>query len=315
MSTRSDYEDDEVRRAYHALSDDEVPPALDQRIIEAARSAIESQRQKARWRRWLPPLALAASLVVAIVIVLDPDARKKAEVASVPRAAPTAVHEIQMTSRSPARANPDEPTESFSDHGEREQSVTDPKEGKPQEGVRTQRAATANRARSAPRPQETSVAVSPVIQATTAAPTPPPPAAPSERDANADDEQTSMAERRLEAASQGDRRHVTPQATVSGSLARIPRAAKEQDAATASDVHEAPAGEEVRVSPALDPQMTAWLEKIHALQSEGKHGRAKREIEKFKRAYPHVDVEGALEALKRGDSENGSSGKSVGRFV
>jgi hypothetical protein len=64
-----------VSRAYRALPDDGPPPGLDAAILAKARAAIgerpASELQQRRWRRIAVPVALAASVVMAIGVVLE----------------------------------------------------------------------------------------------------------------------------------------------------------------------------------------------------------------------------------------------------
>ena len=75
----SEHEDDDVRRSYRSLPHDEVPPEVDARVLDAARIAL-AQRRKRSWLRWSAPIALAASVLVVVAVVLDPGARKTATV-------------------------------------------------------------------------------------------------------------------------------------------------------------------------------------------------------------------------------------------
>lgn len=82
MSNRPDTPPDEyarghtpVSRAYRALPDEGPPPELDDVILAKARAAVAdrpvSELQQRRWRRFAVPVALAASVVMAIGVVLE----------------------------------------------------------------------------------------------------------------------------------------------------------------------------------------------------------------------------------------------------
>jgi hypothetical protein len=59
---------DGVRRAYRALGDEPVPPALDASVLDMARAAVRPKRVRARW---IVPASLAATVLVAVGISLD----------------------------------------------------------------------------------------------------------------------------------------------------------------------------------------------------------------------------------------------------
>jgi len=61
-----------VSQRYRDLDADEVPPRRDAAVLAQARAAVESRRgRKPAWRKWGAPLALAASAVMAVAIVLE----------------------------------------------------------------------------------------------------------------------------------------------------------------------------------------------------------------------------------------------------
>lgn len=82
MTHLSDKElDDYLRREspvsarYRTLGADDVPPALDAAVMAQARAAVarptKSRKQLPAWVRWGSPLALAASAVMIVAIVLE----------------------------------------------------------------------------------------------------------------------------------------------------------------------------------------------------------------------------------------------------
>jgi hypothetical protein len=61
-----------VSQRYRELEADAVPPELDAAVLAQARAAVEKPKAgKPRWMRWTAPLAIAASAVMAIAVVLD----------------------------------------------------------------------------------------------------------------------------------------------------------------------------------------------------------------------------------------------------
>lgn len=62
----------EVSQRYRELGSD-VPPELDRRVLAAARAAVanEGARRSRSWLRWSAPVALAASVVLVVTVVLE----------------------------------------------------------------------------------------------------------------------------------------------------------------------------------------------------------------------------------------------------
>lgn len=59
---------DDVRRTYGELGDEPIPPALDARVLDAARAAVRPRHTRARW---IVPVSLAATVVLAVGVALD----------------------------------------------------------------------------------------------------------------------------------------------------------------------------------------------------------------------------------------------------
>jgi hypothetical protein len=61
-----------VSQRYREVEADEVPPELDAKVLAQARAATATQRKsKPAWMKWSAPLALAASGVLIVAIVLE----------------------------------------------------------------------------------------------------------------------------------------------------------------------------------------------------------------------------------------------------
>lgn len=58
----------DVRRAYAELGDEPVPPSLDVDVLQRARAAVRPARARPRW---IVPVSLAASVVLAVGVALD----------------------------------------------------------------------------------------------------------------------------------------------------------------------------------------------------------------------------------------------------
>lgn len=85
----------QLSKRYRALGSDEVPAQLDGLILAQAREAVAarpaSSRKKPAWMRWTPPLALAASMVLVISIVIESGTRHEVtmrDMATMPQSAP-----------------------------------------------------------------------------------------------------------------------------------------------------------------------------------------------------------------------------------
>lgn len=78
-----------VSQRYRELDHAEVPAELDQRVLATARAAV-GQSGKAgsfRWKRWSAPVALAASAVLAVTVVIE-NGLKNEVVLTTPASAP-----------------------------------------------------------------------------------------------------------------------------------------------------------------------------------------------------------------------------------
>ncbi|MET0988660.1 MAG: hypothetical protein ABW034_25000 [Steroidobacteraceae bacterium] len=307
VDNRFEHEDPDVRQAYRALPDLEIPAALDERVLEAARTAIAKRRNPA-WKRWSAPLALAASLTVVIAIVLDPGARKNASALHSPPTAPARVaHKVEAPKQQPPSVG--------SRAAAPAELLKEEKRAAPAKEPSQEMTVTAQRRQEALQDVPVSILVMPEPETYYERPPAmvapslslPAPAATDERtDAVHSAAQAETSPAAPEAATQsGASERAAVTASRSSSLSEVARRAKAEAPAGAAAKERDAQGEvssveEVAVAGSVqDPKITRWLQKIHTLQSEGKPKRAAREIEKLKRAYPDVNVEDALEALRQ----------------
>jgi len=64
--------DSDVSQHYRNIDSTDVPPALDSAVLAQAREAVvRKSNRKPAWTRWTAPIALAASLVLGVAIVLE----------------------------------------------------------------------------------------------------------------------------------------------------------------------------------------------------------------------------------------------------
>lgn len=91
---------------YRELEMDEVPAEVDARVLADAQRAVRAKPgAAARWRRWAPPVAIAASAVLAISVVLDGSVQREAAmVAPAQDASAPAAEQVQADSIAPAEA-------------------------------------------------------------------------------------------------------------------------------------------------------------------------------------------------------------------
>ena len=103
----------QLSKRYRALGADEVPAELDNRVLAQARQAVAvkpaSSRKKPAWMRWTAPLALAASMVLVISIVIESGTQHEVTMrdmaATLPQSAPEQA--AATASDKPAKRNSD----------------------------------------------------------------------------------------------------------------------------------------------------------------------------------------------------------------
>ncbi|HKU13098.1 MAG TPA: hypothetical protein VJQ52_01810 [Steroidobacteraceae bacterium] len=103
----------EISARYRETGREDVPPELDRRVLDAARAAVASEGTKRprSWLRWSAPVALAASVVLAVTVVVErgvqndelvvPQAKEATVIQSVPQA-PAVVLQSRPAAAPPA---------------------------------------------------------------------------------------------------------------------------------------------------------------------------------------------------------------------
>lgn len=99
-----------MSRQYRQLPSADVPAELDRLVLRRAQEAVKARPAKSRaWVRWSGPLALAASAVLVISIVLESGVHKEAAVSGVPASAPVETQILRETAEQPVESRAAEP--------------------------------------------------------------------------------------------------------------------------------------------------------------------------------------------------------------
>jgi hypothetical protein len=283
----------DVSRRYHELEADDVPPQLDAAVIARARAALEPAKRKPAWVKWGAPLALAASAVLVVAIVLEVGVQEEVrmpapQVELTTKAAPAPPAEI-----APASQSAEAPRVTADDASANAEA--------PQ-----QRKATTSRARSATSTDREAVAETVV---TTSQPFSAPVDAPQAVPQTAHARQAEIANTAQVPGQSADQvpgqsadlsrsEHETAQ-FASGALdsdrrqeqvANVPAGASRSTAITppvapvAAPRAPAPSAQAPRLAP------EAWLEQIRVLRREGKVIEADRQWREFRESYPQFEV-------------------------
>ena len=132
-----DLRDPELSRLYKQASHAEPPPALDAAILPAARAVAAPQRPpRPWWRRVQAPLALAATVVLAVVLTLSMDRNPPpdGEIPATPsgKERPPATEQVAPASRNAAEAlTPAAPAAGMPARKEAQRSKTTPEKQTP----------------------------------------------------------------------------------------------------------------------------------------------------------------------------------------
>ena len=74
----------DISQRYRELGREDVPPELDRRVLDAARAAVANVKggRSRSWLRWSAPVALAASLVLVVTVVIESGVQNDASFAT-----------------------------------------------------------------------------------------------------------------------------------------------------------------------------------------------------------------------------------------
>jgi hypothetical protein len=89
----------DISQRYRELGREDVPPELDRRVLGEARAAAASGAGRSRsWLRWGAPLALAASVMLAVTVVIESGPQNDSSFAT----EPAAVEEVRLQAQQSA---------------------------------------------------------------------------------------------------------------------------------------------------------------------------------------------------------------------
>lgn len=281
----------DVSQRYRELGRDEVPPELDSRVLASARAAVANQSTKRSrsWLRWSTPIALAASVVLVVTVVLERGGQNRL-VAIPPYAVETPQPSSEMTPKVESAANAIEERKQTEDFAPQPASVTRAVPPPPQQPAKEKSEARRDEADEADEAQlfgfappsevpaqapEVRDEAQPQLRAAPSAVAPPPePVTVTannslERNKSAADSSAEIQEVVITGMRRSAGRGAGPRGTVTRAV---------------SSTQATPAAE----SEQSDPQ--TWLEDIRDLRRAGKTDEADREWERFRKAFPDFEV-------------------------
>jgi hypothetical protein len=298
--------DSSVSRQYRRLEDAEVPAELDRLVLRQAAQAVKSRSTgRPAWLRWTAPLAIAASAVLALSIVIQTGLRDDTVTAvTAPQFSeplrqalrddsPEMERDLAQSKQSQERSadevmpmaaarEPDLPTV----------AAAVPAPPPPQIDVPVREVPPVVAATSARPPRPTPTMTSPTIQSHRAAPAAAvPPGAQRRRASERSVEQSmEIAARELQAMAsevEAARRAEQQNAAIADDVAR---ARMEEAAAAAAKAYsrDVPAAAPAAPRSYSDPE--AWLKDIRELRKANKQEEADREWMRFREAFPDHEV-------------------------
>jgi hypothetical protein len=282
----------DISQRYRELGREDVPPELDRRVLDEARAAVANVKggRSRSWLRWSAPVALAASLVLVVTVVIESGVQNDAsfatkvmqEKAAEPQFVPEAPAPVVLQVPPPAAA-PEETlakiAKNAKEEAERSDGAAREKVRAEAKGMRDQAAATS------PVAVDTMTVAPPESQLANSQP-PPSPAfagAPSVQPASSRAEVDSTA-----AKVQADSEELSEVSSTSNSRAR--RAGR-----TAGPRSTIPSALSTETRPAADEDAVEsdpakWLEQIRDLRRASKVDEADRAWLRFREAYPDFPV-------------------------
>jgi hypothetical protein len=281
----------DISQHYRELGHDDVPPELDRRVLEAARAAVadEGARRSRTWLRWSAPVALAASVVLVVTVVIEngvpkdtvyvaqPASEESKEDSKLYREAPAVAPQFVPEAPAPelaAVAPPPPAAPQPASEPERSLAKAELRDKRVANVVVPEEITVAAKARR-DQMQDSPVAVSSVVDAAeqqlAGSAAVPVPRERAEAETDSDVSEVSVTGSRARRAT--GRRTAGPRSPISGpSLSGEMR----QSADTAAQAEQ--------------PEPEKWLEEIRDLRRKGRIVDADREWQQFVEAYPDFEV-------------------------
>jgi len=282
--------DSDVSRRYRELGRDDVPPELDRRVLAAARDAVanEGTRRSRSWLRWSAPVALAASVVLVVTVVLERGPED--ELTAVPAAAPAEPRKLADEVERQRAAKPEESRPVYI------QPVTQPpvfadRPAMPEPAAKTAAKAEANLFVPPPDLAVEQPAEQTVTQAVAVLPPAPAaaPAAPEPRQELSARESAALRKEEADTATDAQSVSVnTTRARRGPGRTAGPRGTVSSVSGLAGETRPAADDEQAERADRADP--AAWLEEIRELRRAGKTEDADREWDLFHKAFPDFQV-------------------------
>jgi hypothetical protein len=257
--------DSSVSRQYRQLHTAEVPTELDRLVLRQAEDAVKTGATRGRpaWVRWTAPLAVAASAVLVLSIVIETGVRDETTVLQAPQ-------QTTMQAKKREREESRELAESKA-----KETVVNAQAAKPQ-AADTQAADTQAARTQAAKPQAER-APGFVPPAEVAA------------DLAADEAPPALAEPANDAPQAfTESRPPPPPVAAPAPSPRIMPARSMSRAANEAERALQAASVEEAAQKAMDPE--AWLKAIRELRKENKQEQADREWQRFRAAFPDYEV-------------------------
>jgi hypothetical protein len=277
-----------VSQHYRALDSEDVPAEIDAAVIERASQAVREPLAGKRraWRRWSVPVALAASTVLAISIVLESGVRHEMAVTSAPQAA--SEQEVRNVAPAPRAAeSAAERYEALSTKDERSQLEAREPASAAEHAERQRALAPRAPEASPPAVESARASESEADFAATNRIAQPPPEPKVAAPANESDRSAPTSTATYQSVRAVAQRRAAPPAAASVS------APSEQDAAAemAGQTGGGPGRDQEMNSKAdetVDPEK--WLQRIRELRQAGEGEQADREWRAFREAFPKYSV-------------------------
>lgn len=284
------HRDSAVSQHYRNLDADVVPPALDSAVLAQASEALRASqtRKKSAWTRWSAPLALAATVVLGVAIVLEigvdervavPSAQVEMTAAEAPASDATTATAIEEVTEQPRL---------FSEDPKLDAPAAAPAAppAAPRQARERTESAVRNEAKREAMINESAAEKPSELLAQDAAP---PPATPVSSSRNEQVTVTSARSPELEKRASEARRDQTITASASAPPAR---AVNQMETSAPLDAVAGAVTNPQQAAPAaprLQPE--PWLEQIRTLRREGKVLQADEQWQQFVAAYPAFSVE------------------------